>query len=296
MVQEVGSTPLNFDQQLANRLERLRKAAGFDQQKLLAILRCTPDEHAQILAGTRNYSIASLQSACDAFLISLDALMENSIDLDTIAAQFQQDARSVPERYLDQQAYLTSARPIVSAVKWIDSLFGPSVSDTLLRRIQVRRCYFESPEKRIHPFLIGDFFSEMYHAGIHASQAFEIGKSSADLDATSNVGRLLSKASSTKDLYSRLHDGILSTNFDKIFEYQPIRITSSGLKMRASPRSTAYDLLNGTVFGNSTLCLYRQGVYVAFAAHYQPRLPSVTKTSCVYAGDSKCTFHLTWAN
>ncbi|MBI3542095.1 MAG: hypothetical protein HY075_02310 [Deltaproteobacteria bacterium] len=202
-------------------------------------------------------------------------------------------ALSLPERYADPKQKLVRARSIRAIAQYVRLLRGNAYTESRFRALGTQQAQFAEQDGFASPLFADDLLTSLAHDGFTDFQIRQMGSTTLLTNHRSRLASVLSKPVSPRQLYEDLHEQHLH-HYDQIWTYRLLHIDAKGCIAEARPRESVSELFKTKHVGSRRMCLFREGVYAAVLGHISSRLAKTAETECVFLGDSRCLYHMSW--
>jgi hypothetical protein len=196
-------------------------------------------------------------------------------------------SQGLPERY--SLGAFSRRRTSLHLLKFCDDHFGSRATFSLLKKLQMRRDFFDSPEEFINIQFLTDACNHLKDIGLPEDRFHWIGMRSAVVNQNSVLAEELRKANSIKDAFD-LQVNHLVHFYDRNYRYWIKHLSSSACVFACVERAEAQDAMNTRRLGSKLTCLTRTGVSSAITTLLKLPFAPVKKLSCIHEGDTSCQY------
>lgn len=272
------------------RIKQIQQTLNMSDYKIAEILGVTPFQFDQVNSFQKQLSFANIETLCNYLKISIELFVNDSIDYLQLKKQHLGISSLLPSKY--SYAKRSKARTVKKILDYVEAKFGIYFKNNLLISLQVDPFFFSDLNNEMNINLIEDICCLLKTKYFFTSKDFfEMGLWSYNINKHNELGVFMSSFDSTVELIDTITSEF-SYKFDKNFDYKVMSYKNGELSIRSTPSKEAQSELNTKLFGNSSVCLTKQGVFSSFSMYSVGNPAFVSKNKCMYQGDSYTEYKL----
>ncbi len=270
-------------------IDELRQTLSWTHQEMANALSLSPRAYHKNRTQGRALQASSTFQLASQLKLDPEALSLGEIDFTAFRKQYCGNHSFLPEKY--SQGAFSRRRTSLPLLDFCDQEFGPALTRSLLRKVQVHRIVFDDPNAFINIRFLMDACAYLEQYGYHSDVYFRFGTHSAIINRESEIGRALASCESVKDAYDlqinhRMH------LFEKNCDYHTHQLSKTHCIIESRERVEVLDSLRTKHIGSPLTCRVRTGVASAIATFLNVPMAQTVETHCVHHGDPYCRFHV----
>lgn len=274
-------------------LAKLKSYLLLNEQDLSKLMDISMDDIHGIFSRSKAVTPRALFLLARELNVNEENLLLGEIDFSSLVQHRAGNLQALPERYLIPSEQLSRARGIQVIFEYLSKLHGKTYAKSIFERLQIHSATFENLDGYVSSRIGQDLLNQLINDGFDENHIRSIGTMTLLVNAD-NIGRILRTKKTPKDLYGTIHEEVISPYYDRAFSYGLETLTDHMCLISATPKEEALSAFDGKPAGGRAVCLYKQGTYISFLANIRSRFARVQELGCVYHGDAKCLYSLTW--
>jgi hypothetical protein len=269
-------------------LEQVQDILAWDDVKIASELGITVEDFFEQRQNLGDLPASSMLNLSAVLGTDPESLAYGRIDRKRLRASASL-ARSqhLPSRYTT--GAFSRRRTSLHLLKFSDAHFGTRATYSLLKKLEVRREIFDSPDEFINLQFLVDACEHLKSIGLPEEQFFKIGTHSAAVNKNSPLAHQLRKEKSVKDAFD-LQVNHLVDFYDLNYQYWIEKLTATTCIFACVARPGIQEAMKTLLPGSKLTCLTRIGVSSAITALLDLPFAPVQKVSCLHQGDSACRY------
>ncbi len=281
-----------FNLNLLKTLEKIESVLGLSPQDMASLLSASEEQYKNIKLSRNTPTLTHLRSMSDALELNLSMLLSGQINFETLFEHYHGRTDRLPARYLETHHQLSRARGIQVIDHYLSKVFGTEYSRSIFGRLQLKPTLFTNPDTYVSSLVGLDLLEELKKDGVSEGAFSRIGRFSVEVNSE-NLGINLKEKQTAKEVYGSLYNEILP-HYDQAYHYRITQLSDIRCTITATPKVETQEAFKAKAPGSRDLCCFKQGVIKSFLASSQNKYPALRESSCMYKGDSACTYHLSW--
>jgi hypothetical protein len=195
----------------------------------------------------------------------------------------------IPERY-SIGAFSTRATSL-PILEYSDLHLGEGFTDSLLRKLQIRRTAFEFPNEKINILFPTDAFDFFMKLGQPKNVLFQMGNYFTSVHHKTEIGQRLRQCDTVEKIYE-VHFSELAPTLERNCAYSLSKSSSSTCVVEAKEKEEVLSALQLKHLGSTHTCIFKSGVLAGLPSFLDLPLASTLHTHCVHQGDSHCRYEV----
>lgn len=281
-----------FNEKLCKTVARIQHTIGLSSPHFAELIGMHKKRYDKILNNKASFRIADLEALAEALGLNIGNLINGSIDYGTLGERFCGNLGAIPEKYNSIEQHFSRARGLQVIWQHLELYYDAEYAKQIFSRLQISSEIFRDPKAFVSPLIGVDLLAELCSDGFTGNQIRSIGTTTL-LANSKDIGKLLRSCRTPKEIYTFIHEAF-PPYYDRVFLYKLDRLTNDGCTVRVSPQEEAMDTFKNLNFGSRSICLFKQGVYISFLANIKNEFARIVESSCLFAGDKYCSYHISW--
>ena len=271
-------------------LEEVQDTLAWNDQEIANKLSLSLDTFVERKKSLSDLPASSLLSLSSALGLDPETLAYGKFDRPSLreAANLALSQR-LPERY--SLGAFSRRRTSLHLLKFTDDHFGSRATFSLLKKLQVRRDFFNSPDDFINIQFLADACNHLKSLGLPEERFHWIGMRSAVVNQNSLLAEELRKAKTVTDALD-LQINHLVHFYDRNYRYWVKHLSSNACIFACVEQEEVQEAMSTRRIGSKLTCLTRVGVSSAITTLLKLPFAPVKKLSCVHEGDSCCQYFI----
>lgn len=230
---------------------------------------------------------ANLFGVADCFHLSIENLLNGSVDFQALTEFFRMNLNYIPDRYAESA--FSKRRAALPVLTFLQKRYGDYTLDRHLRHFQVRREAFSQHDERINIQFLVDLCSHLNRLGFSESDFIDIGRFSVDANRGGAIEKAFQALRTPGSFYEELVDGLVN-RYDENWNYSLQRLTSDVASVRLTQRPEVSEAMKTDKMGSALLCSLKGGVGASLLGFKHLPHAQVQHTRCIHRGDSECLY------
>lgn len=260
---------------------RIQEAISADDEDLSELLEISRRRFKTARSCNRDIPLPAAGNLCQKLNIDVEDFIDESFDYNALVEQYKGNTLFVPPKYLEG-AYITIS-DYKRIFNYIDSYYKKPISKLILRYLQTTEESLSS-NRLINIKFATECMGFMEKSGLPFIDLFKMGVDlTFELLKKEDFEPFEQEKNLADFFYKTLNSYPSKFSWDHSFE----NLTNSGFTLNSKPKEK---ISKEELHIDSGFCLYRKGVLTALPLGIQGKTCQMRKISCIYSGDSSCSY------
>lgn len=270
-------------------LERIRLTAKMSRHDWLDLLGMQYSEYQKFKSGQLTLSESSLRNVAGEFAIPVQLLESGAVDFSDLSIRLEDDDVVMPEKY--RKAAYSRKRSLLSAFDYLEKTYGWRLRLDIQQKFGVPERQLQNAFETISIRFITDMCQYLKRRSFAPSDFHAMGSYAFEGNRNTVVAKLFGQMRSPAEAFEFLFGDALKL-YEQNCEYKIVRLDRhhAVIDMISNPHVAAETGVRH--LGNEHTCHFKGGIIASTPRYLGLPEATVTHTTCVHRGDSRCRYEI----